>query len=92
MSWIVPKNPQANEEYKNDDEELNMIVCSQLQLKRDPNDKPGTLTKEAVLRRIRHRKRVNKFRSLLSSFFPSVKNTTAATRDHDNTENNTSVQ
>ncbi|KAL8087727.1 hypothetical protein AgCh_037761 [Apium graveolens] len=88
MPWIVPKNPQADEENKNDDEELNMIVCSQLQLKRDPNDKPGTLTKEAVLRRIRHRKRVNKFRSLLRSFFPLAKNTTCATRDHDITQNN----
>lgn len=92
MSWIVPKNPQANEENNNDDEELDMIVCSQLQLKRDPNGKPGTLTKEVVLRRIRHRKRVNKFRSLLSSFFPLANNTTAATRDHDNTQNNTNAQ
>lgn len=92
MSWIVPKNPQATEENKKDDDELNIIVCSQLQLKRDPNDYPGTLTKEVVLRRIRHRKRVNKFRSLLSSFFPLAKNTTtAATRDHDDTQNNTNV-
>ncbi|WOH05965.1 hypothetical protein DCAR_0625388 [Daucus carota subsp. sativus] len=83
MSRIISTNPPSNEEDKNDDDEdeLNIIVSSQLHLKRDPNDAPGTLTKEAVLRRIRHRKRVNKFRALLGSFFPSAKNTTAASRD-----------
>lgn len=90
MSCIIPKIPQANEENKNDDE-LNIIVSSQLQLKRDPNDKP--LTKEVVLRRIRQRKRVNKFRSLLASLFSFAKNTTAVTGDiHDHTQNNTNVR
>lgn len=92
MSWLISKKPQEDEETKkNYNVDSNNIVSSHLQLKGDPNNKTaGTLDKEVVLRRIRQRKRVNKFRSLVGSFFPSTKSTGAAEQDHekDDSENN----
>lgn len=94
MSWSISKKPQEDEENKkNYNADSNMIVTSHLQLKSDPNNKTGALDKEVVLRRIRQRKRVNKFRSLVGSFFPSTKSTSAVTgeQEHDNdTENSVS--
>lgn len=87
MSWLISKKPEEDEENKKNykGESSNMIVSSHLRLKGDPNNKSksGALDKEVVLRRIRQRKRVNKFRSLVGSFFPSTKTTCAANGDED---------
>ncbi|KAK1395704.1 hypothetical protein POM88_005567 [Heracleum sosnowskyi] len=86
MSWLISKKPEQDEENKK-----NMIVTSHLQLKVDPNNKTGTLDKEVVLRRIRQRKRVNRFRSLVGSVFPSTKSTSSGEQDHDKDDTENSI-
>lgn len=69
-----------------------MIVTSHLQLKCDPNNKTGTLDKEVVLRRIRQRKRVNKLRSFVGSFFPSAKSPGAGgEQEHEKDESESNI-
>ena len=52
-------------------EESVPTVTSKLFLKPSENQKPGNMDKEVVLRRIRHRRRVNKVRAAVGSFFSS---------------------
>ncbi|KAL8145098.1 hypothetical protein AgCh_003345 [Apium graveolens] len=91
MSWLISKKPQEDDENKNNyNVDSKMIVSSHLQLKTDPNNKTGALDKEVVLRRIRQRKRVNKFRSLVGSLLPSTKSTSGE-QDHDKDDTESSI-
>lgn len=96
MSWIISKKPNnlteaeadintTNKPPSKEDEEENNnnSISSHLYLK--PVHTSGTLDKQVVLRRIRHRKRVKNLRttanSLLGYLFPSKK----TKEDHNNT-------
>lgn len=76
MSWTISKKPKDEEEKEeNSNDNHNPSISTHLYLK--PVHTTGTLDKQVVLRRIRHRKRLNNLRAvanyLLGSIFSSKK-------------------
>ncbi|KAL8029951.1 hypothetical protein ABFX02_14G255800 [Erythranthe guttata] len=69
MCSLQPKKQPPNGKSKEEDEKEEEIVTSHIYLK--PAHRTGNLDKAVVLRRIRHRKRINKVKAAVQALIGS---------------------